>query len=152
MEQEFAGKPLGFALRCLTKNMDKALKKYPGISSAENMTGTHAWILGFLHHHKDQNIFQKDVEKVMEINRSTATGILQLMEKNGLIYRESVPEDARLKKICLTEKAESLDELVHRDLDEVDKAMVKGMTQEEVDTLMILLSRLKRNLDDIINE
>ncbi len=36
------------------------------------------------------------------------TGILKLMEKNGYIYRESAKQDARLKQIIPTEKAEKI--------------------------------------------
>ena len=36
-------------------------------------------------------VFQRDVENAFDMCRSTATGILQLMEKNGLILREMWP-------------------------------------------------------------
>ena len=43
-------------------------------------------------------VFQRDVEGAFGLSRSTATGILQLMEKNGLILRESAANDARDEK------------------------------------------------------
>ena len=45
-----------------------------------------------------REIYQKDVEEEFQIRKSTATGILQLMEKNGFIYRESskMPDLRRL--------------------------------------------------------
>ena len=55
-------------------------------------------------------VFQRDVEKAFGMSRSTATGILQLMEKNGLIVRESVASDARLKSLIPTERAAHLDD------------------------------------------
>ena len=59
--------------------------------------------------------FQKDIEKAYEIRRSTATGILQLLEKNGYLKRQSVSEDARLKKLVLTAKAiEVHDQIIAR--------------------------------------
>lgn len=57
----------------------------------------------------DGPVFQRDVESAFSLSRSTATGILQLMEKNGLILRESVASDARLKNLIPTEKAAKLD-------------------------------------------
>ena len=42
----------------------------------------------------DGPVFQRDVERAFSLSRSTATGILQLMEKNDLIRRESVASDA----------------------------------------------------------
>mgnify|MGYP002980682515 CR=1 FL=1 len=46
-----------------------------------------------------RDIYQKDVEAEFQIRRSTATGILQLLEKNGFILRKAEDRDARLKKI-----------------------------------------------------
>lgn len=57
----------------------------------------------------DGPVFQRDVESAFGMSRSTATGILQLMEKNDLILRESVASDARLKSLIPTEKAAHLD-------------------------------------------
>ena len=54
-------------------------------------------------------VYQRDVEGALSMSRSTATGILQLMEKNGLIQRKNVESDARLKSLIPTEKAIRLD-------------------------------------------
>ena len=44
-----------------------------------------------------RDIYQKDVEKEFQIRRSTATGTLQILEKNGFITREPVKQDAHGK-------------------------------------------------------
>ena len=56
--------------------------------------------------HRD--IYQKNLEEEFQVRKSTVSGILKLIEKNGFIYRESVKEDARLKRILPTKKAEAL--------------------------------------------
>ena len=43
--------------------------------------------LGYLEVHEDQPVFQKDLESAFHIRRSTATGILQIMMRDGLIVR-----------------------------------------------------------------
>ena len=53
-------------------------------------------------------VYQKDIEEEFQIRKSTATGMLQLLEKNGFIVRESEKKDARLKRIIPTKKAEAL--------------------------------------------
>ena len=40
-----------------------------------------------------RDVYQKDLEEAFHIRKSTVTGILQLMEKNGFIKRESVEKD-----------------------------------------------------------
>ena len=56
--------------------------------------------------HKD--LYQKDIEEEFQIRKSTVTGYVQLMEKNGYLTRESDKEDARKKRLVPTEKAEGL--------------------------------------------
>lgn len=68
----------------------------------------HFIIVGSMH----QDIFQKDVEAEFQIRKSTATGILQLLEKKGFICRESVERDGRLKRVVPTEKALAMRERV----------------------------------------
>ena len=41
--------------------------------------------LGYLDAHEGQPVFQKDLEAAFHIRRSTATGILQIMERDGLL-------------------------------------------------------------------
>ena len=69
-------------------------------------------MLGMIIHYlavADGDRFQKDVETQFRFRRSTATGILQLMEQHGLLRREPVPQDGRLKRLVLTDKALALD-------------------------------------------
>ena len=66
------------------------------------ITGMRAVDHRLLHRNEDRDMFQRDVEAEFNIRRSTATGILQLMEKNGFLLREPVAYDARLKKLVLT--------------------------------------------------
>lgn len=52
-----------------------------------------------------RDIYQKDVEAEFQIRRSTATGILQLLEKTDL-FAESRRPGCAAEKIVPTEKAE----------------------------------------------
>ena len=50
---------------------------------------------------------------------------LSLMEENGMITRESVPYDARLKKIVLTEKALNIQTEVMCFFDNLEKELLE---------------------------
>ena len=71
-------------------------------ANAANVTGMQAMIVHHLIiHEKQGDIFQKDLENAFQMRRSTATGILQLMEQHGIIRREPVEHDGRLKRLVL---------------------------------------------------
>lgn len=94
--------------------------------------------------HRD--LYQKDIEEEFQIRRSTATGILQLMEKNGFIRRESVKKDARLKQIIPTKKAEALREKILEDIFQREKKMTKGIEEEDLKLCRKVLEQILENL------
>jgi DNA-binding MarR family transcriptional regulator len=91
-------------------------------------------------------VYQKDLEKRFEIRRSTATQILSLMEKNGLILRQPVPRDARLKRLVLTEKAIEMHKEVVKEIEAIDSLLIAGVTEKELQTFFAVIDKVKANL------
>ena len=94
----------GFEVRRLDHVFARNLEAKVREKGIDELTLMHGWIIRYLIENQDKDIYQKDIEKHCSIGRSTVTNILQLMEKKGLIRREAVPNDARLKKVMLTQK------------------------------------------------
>ena len=110
------------------------------------ITSTNSFILGFLERHQDMDIYQKHIEEKFLITKSTTSKILKLMEQNGLILRVGVDNDARLKKIVLTEKGLAINESVRSTLDEVEKKALEGFEPSEIAQLYSYFERIKNNL------
>lgn len=92
------------------------------------------------------DLFQKDIEKEFEIRRSTATGILQLLEKNGFIIRKSVEQDARLKKIVPTQKAVSLRQQIIGNICYMEALLRKKVAEEDLKVCVRVLEQMSENL------
>lgn len=113
----------------------------------QKLTGVQGRILHYiLANVEDHLVFQRDIEEEFNLRRSTATGILQLMEKNGIIRRESVDYDARLKSIIPTDEGRTLQAKVEEDLLKLDTRMLHGFTKTDEKTLIELLRRISQNL------
>lgn len=95
----------------------------------------------------DGLVFQRDVENVFGMSRSTATGILQLMEKNGLIRKESVPSDARLKSLIPTEKAVCLDAQIGEFLQQAEHQLTMGLSNAQREQFLKIVAKMSANLD-----
>ena len=93
-----------------------------------------------------RDIYQKDVEKEFQIRRSTATGILQLLEKNGFVSRESVVWDARLKKVVPTQKAEAHREQILTNIRYVEGLLTNGIPERDVAVCVRVLGQMSENL------
>ena len=95
---------LSIEMRAVTKAVDRYLGESMPLSAKET-TGGNAHIIMFLARNRDREIYQHTIEQKFCITRSTASRVLALMEKKGLIARESVAHDARCKRIVLTDKS-----------------------------------------------
>lgn len=111
------------------------------------VTGMQGWIIGYIQRHEGQELFQRDVEAQFNLRRSTATGILQLMEKNGLLRREPVPQDARLKKLVLTPKALALHQSVVERIHATEAQITDGVSPEELEQFFAVSEKFLRNLE-----
>ena len=92
-------------------------------------------------------VYQRDLEGAFSLSRSTATGILQLMEKNGLILRESVADDARLKSLIPTQKARQLDAQVIDSIHQTEQCLTRGLSEEELAQFYAMAARMSANLE-----
>lgn len=139
---------IGFEIRTLSNLIKRRVQNSSAISESNKLTGMHGFIIGYLYENLDKReIFQRDIEAEFSIRRSTATGILQLMEKNNLITREPVDYDARLKKLVLTSKAIAIHESVTKEINEIESQLTKGLTEEEINIFVATLEKLKRNIE-----
>lgn len=116
--------------------------------NVDKMTGAHGWAIGFFYHNRDRDIFQRDFEKECNIRPSSATSMLKLMEKNGLIKRVGVDYDARLKKIVLTEKAIKIQETLDEKFAVLEEHLTKGISREELETFFTVLSKIRKNIGE----
>lgn len=113
---------------------------------ADEVTSTNLRIIRFLKANENRDVFQKDVEKEFGITRSTASRVLVLMEEKGLVKRLSVEQDARLKKLVLTEKSSQLGERMRIVGEQTDVKLLEGFSEEEKQQLYSFIDRMVKNL------
>ena len=129
------------------KSLDRLLRKtieqeFRALDNDDQITRMHHWIIGFLYDRQDKDIFQRDVEAQFKISRSTTSSMLTLMEKKGLIQRQSVPGDARLKKLTLTERAKELHVQHMSKILELNSVINNAITPEEKHEMLRIIKKL----------
>lgn len=105
-------------------------------------------IIIFIKHAQKDNldVFQRDIENSFNIRPSTATGIIRLLEKKGYIIKQSVPNDARLKKLVLTEKSDNIFHNFAPFIKDIEKVVLKDITDEELKQFISVINKMKDNL------
>lgn len=137
---------VGFAIRMLEIGMRKVLEADMKEAGYDEATLMHGWILKYLYMNRDREVYQRDIEKHFGIGRSTVTTIIQLMEKLDLVRREAVEHDARLKKVFLTKKGFEHHELVEKNIQNMNKQAMEGISEEEKKEFLRIAEKIGVNL------
>lgn len=137
---------IGSELRGLNHLIRRYFDSCSHFRQIDKITGTNGWIIGYLADNTDKDIYQRDLEKHFSITRSTASRVLGLMEEKGLITRRSVPNDQRLKKLGLTDKAVELSLLMRDDNMNMERRLTDGFSENELETLTEYIRRMKDNI------
>ncbi len=143
---------LGFLIRILSILIKREVDNLEEKTYGQTITGTNRFILLHLAHNSDRDIFQKDLEEVFSVRRSTMSSILQRMEEKGLLTRSAVDYDARLKKIELTEKGRTLNRQMEASIDDMEEKLIRGLSDEETQTLLTLLHKVRCNVEQDENQ
>ena len=113
----------------------------------DTVSRNNGWILGYLAHHPDQNVFQKDIENAFCVRRATVSTVIRLMETKGLIRRESVPNDARLKKLVLTPDGMELHKAIEQQIIDTENLLRQSITDEELEIFSRIMDKFRNAIE-----
>lgn len=138
---------IGFTIRGLSNLLRrKMMEVAPPPEDRHGTTETEGQIMGFLCDHPDRAPYQRDVEEAFCIRRSTACRFLQNLERDGMLARRSVPQDARLKKLVPTAKALALHAEIESKARMIEDLMTRDLTQDEIAQFLAIAWKIQRNL------
>ena len=138
---------IGFQIRVLAHQMTQIRSLLDRQSQETPVSGMQGWVIGYLYANRDREVYQRDVQNQFSLGRSTVAGLLKAMERDGLITRASVEQDARLKKLTLTPKALKMHEEVIAHMDQVEEMLGSALTPEEKDAFLRLCGKIRGGLE-----
>ena len=136
---------ISHAIKVLAHLLRREFETSEELAYADRTTGANSRLIGFLAHAKG-DVFQRDVETHFSVRRSTASLMVRSLEEKGLIRRETVQSDARLKKLVLTEAGWQVHRVVDAALERIDRRATEGISPEELDAFRATLEKMKTNL------
>ncbi len=139
---------IGIAVRRLSLQMRRHHDAAVDRLSGGRLTGARGWIIGYLASHDGKPVYQRDIETRFGIRRSTATVMLQLMEKNGMITRASDANDKRLKRLLLTDAARELLAELDRERYEFELLCKRGLSEEELAVFFTVADKIAANIKE----
>lgn len=109
-------------------------------------TPTQMQIMEYILFKSQEEVFQKDLENILNLRRATVSGVLQTMERNGLIERVTSSSDARVKQIILNPKAKKLFEEREKEMEMIEEIVIRGIPKEELEVFSNVLDKMKNNI------
>ena len=115
-----------------------------------NLTRVQHEILCFIDKNEHEgDVFQKDIEKCLKLTNPTVTGIVKRLEEKEMIVRCPSNNDGRYKCLHVTEKGKDvICKSFKFGANNIEKQLVKDMTDEEIKILKDLLSRALKNMEE----
>ena len=109
------------------------------------LTSAQGRIMGFLAMQKDPPC-AKDIEENFNLSHPTVSGILSRLEKKDFIEFRPDQQDKRCKRIYMLPKGSDCNERIYRTIQENERLIVRGFSQEEMAQFADLLTRAANNL------
>lgn len=130
------GKDLSIISHKIKRQIDKK-------TACLGITVCQSHVLHFIWHlSQTRDVYQKDVESEFELRGSSATSILQNLEKSGYIERQTSPLDHRLKRIILTQKALDTHAEIGKIIARVEEETFSVLSKEEEKVFADILRKI----------
>ena len=109
-----------------------------------NMTQFH--VLMYLQRNIDKDVCQKDLEVETNLKKASITGVIDSLVEKGFVERVVAKDDRRKNYIKLTQKALDIKSQVLNNIDELNKIMTNGISDEELEVFFKVMQKFKDNL------
>lgn len=139
---------VGYQLKALNNMFCRNMQAMMRQNDFEDRSLMNAWIIEYLAYNEERDIFQKDIEKNFKVGKSTIAGTLKMMEEKGYILRRAVEGDARLKKVCLTDKGRTYAYKMEQGREYMEQKVCKGLTEEEISLFFQVIKKMQDNLSE----
>lgn len=112
---------------------------------SEKLTQVQVHVLMYIHRH-DGRVFQKDIEQHLKVRRSTASQILNVLERESYVERMRLESDARMKEIVVTDKTLALIDSMEKHMKETESMLRVNISDNDMETFFKVIDQIKENL------
>lgn len=116
---------------------NEMLLKY-GITSSQNKVLRCLW--------EEDGVYQSDILRQLSVRAPSLTKLIEQLEKKGFVERKSCLEDARAKRVFLTEDGKNLKDKSLEVVYYLEDTLFNGFDEKEKEKTIGYLSRMLGNI------
>ena len=139
--------PFGLKISIISRAFRKRLDEK---AAALGLTSVQLRVLGSISRLEaagEQEIHQKDLERIEHVTHPAMTRLLQRLESKGFVRCLPSSQDRRYKRITCTEKSAGIHEMILQQDQEVLAALCADFTTAQKKALQQLADMLLQNID-----
>lgn len=91
---------------------------------------------------RDETLTPKEISQILRVENSTISGVLDRMEKRGLVNRVLDPHDRRSIRVEVSEKGLKIKNGVQKMIEDLNDVVLQDFSAKERKELLDLLSRV----------
>lgn len=110
------------------------------------ITRSQWWVLSQVDRDTGAGFSQIELARLLDVGKVTLGGLIDRLESNGLVTRVPDTEDRRAKRVKLSRKGRKLLERIEHVSLEVNRRIMEGISSDEEDQLITILTKMKHNL------
>ncbi len=134
--------------KVIARNVVKDMSEFECDLHISKPSTTQMQIIHYIIEHANENIYQKDLEKVLNLRRATVSGVLKTMEKNGIIVRKVCVDDTRTKKVYLNEKTKEFFFNNINKINELERIATSGISEKDIGIFLDVINKMRENIEN----
>ncbi len=134
----------------LAKTNQTGSKVWGKAMSGFSVTATQGMVLNFLH--DGDRITSKELGDRTMLDSATLTGILDRLEKAGLVERLQHPTDRRAITVALTIKGQSVAKKTYAEIERANEVFLKCLSKKEQVSLKSMLEKIRDHSDQALSD
>lgn len=92
-------------------------------------------------------IIAEQLANLIKVDRTTLARAVRRLDKQGYVYRESDPDNKKIKHLYVTEKGKQIYPFIIRENSHSNEVALQGFTPEEAQQVHDYLKRIRQNID-----
>lgn len=113
-----------------------------------NVTRSQWWVLAYLS--REDGMTQSQLAEELDMGKVAIGGLIDRLEKSGLLRRDSDATDRRVNRVFLEPKSKTLIANMRKVSHKMNQTILKGLVDEELEATAVTLDAMKQNLLDFL--
>jgi DNA-binding MarR family transcriptional regulator len=114
-----------------------------------NVTRSQWWVLAYLS--REDGMTQSQLAEELDLGKVAVGGLIDRLEKSGLLRREADASDRRVNRVFLEPQSKQLISKMRKVSHQMNETILKGLPHADLEAAAVTLEGMKRNLLEFLN-